>query len=380
MQNGIAFRVLRRAATFAGLERHLNSDDAIAGREVTIFEANLDDAIEGEPCASRHRDRLRRSVEMMERPLDCVRCGRPVSEAWSEIVEAGTLDRPSLGLVHSTCLGPIDRIVGRAHSPFFERFPNLINFDVNGWVRAAHNGQRGFAGARSVKAGGAAVQMLWGGPEYRGPPKPFVVEVSLKNGRHEIVTHRNAVHRFTKVEAEAFAADLNASFEREAKAGNPLCYTDQSKGYGPRSILISQFGASEAIDEVSEATVKRFETRMEKDCSQPGSWYAPVVAMRSVETGELLNLAGGVPLLTDPLSVTRHLDNWRLAGYVIPIVETTAIISDTEFDDLMNVIDREFECALVDPMLDPGTHELLSGFVLASLRTFAAQMTADPNG
>lgn len=373
LENGITFKLLRRAATETGLGRYLNANpEAIAGREITIWTLNDDGKSANQPCAVIHKERLGQAFRDNPHPLRCVHCETTVSEPTAEVIETGTLAAPIVGLVHARCLKAADRLLGIAKSEFSEANPQLVNFDVNGWVKAAYAGQRTFDNLKALNAGPVA-HFAWGGRAKAGPPKPFVVEVTLQNGESEIVTLRNKLHRFSRPEAERFIAELNSGFAAAAKKGDPFCYTDESKGFSIRSILLQQFGAKERIRPVKTATIRRFEARFEQVDTRPGYWYAPLIALRSLDTGEPINLGGAAVLLTDPLSVERFLENWSDAGMPAPAYETLALLSDDDFDDYMQSVDDEIGAAIVDPMLDPETQELLSGARLISTSKLMAQ-------
>ena len=194
----------------------------------------------------------------------------------------------------------------------------------------------------------------------------------LENGESEIVTLRNKLHRFTRAEAEAFSAQLNLSFAKAKEEGDPICYTDESKGYGPRSILLQQFGLRERIRPVKTAQIRKYEVRLDREYTRPGYWYAPLIALRLLDTGEPFDLGGAAVLLTDPLSVGRFLENWDDAGWKPPPLETVALLSDNAFDQYMQQVDKEIGVAVVDPLFDPQTQKPLSATQIISTEKLIA--------
>jgi hypothetical protein len=372
LQNGISFKLLRRAATLSGLERYIEAcPEVVAERELTIIPMNDAGELDEQPCAIIHRERLQQALNANPHRLRCVHCGAVVSEAAAEVVETGPSDAPIVGLVHLRCMAPGDRMLGFGRSEFSEENPHLVNFDVNGWAKASYAGQRTFANLGTIKSGPIA-NLAWGGPADRGPPKPFVIEVSLENGESEIVTLRNKLHRFTRAEAEAFSAQLNLSFAKAREEGDPICYTDESKGYGPRSILLQQFGLRERIRPVKTAQIRKYEVRLDREYTRPGYWYAPLIALRLLDTGEPFDLGGAAVLLTDPLSVGRFLENWDDAGWKPPPLETVALLSDNAFDQYMQQVDKEIGVAVVDPLFDPQTQKPLSATQIISTEKLIA--------
>lgn len=75
-------------------------------------------------------------------------------------------------------------------------------------------------------------------------------------------------------------------------------------------------------------------------------------------------------LLTDPLSVKSHLNNWSSAGVPIEEYELVALLSDEAFDDFMRWADERDLFVVVDAVLDPVKHELVSGAVVRSTTRF----------
>lgn len=369
LANGLQFEVLLRAATEEGIARLMKERPGLLGDEpIVMMGLNSDRDPNSEPCAIAQRERLHNAIKQNEHPLLCLHCGQTVSEPLAAFVEIGHFLNPIAGLVHSACLKPVDRVIGAAKSPFSEEHPELINFDANAWFRAANGGQRAFDNLNLLRAGPIA-HMGWGGQRPRGPAGQFLVEVLLKDGGSEIVTQRNTLHRFSKGEAEDFVATLNAIFKEKSDAGDPFCYTDQSKGFGPRSILIEQFGSREKRREVAAAQVRPFEQRLVAPYSRPGQWYAPVLSLRYRSSGDPVALGGGVMLLTDPLALKDYLDNWSEAGFEVTDYELVSVLTDADFDDFMRWVEDHDHIAVVDALLDPGTGTLASGVVVRSIES-----------
>ncbi|QKC97157.1 hypothetical protein [Mesorhizobium sp. NZP2298] len=374
LPNGLQFEVLLRAATEQGIARLINEHLELVGDQpIVMMRLNSDTDPDAEPCAIAQRERLRNAIKQNEHPLLCLHCGQTVAEPLAAFVEIGHFLNPVVGLVHSACLKPVDRVIGGAKSPFSEEHPELVNFDANAWFRAVNGGQRAFDNLNLLRAGPVA-HMGWGGRIARGPAGQFLVEVLLKDGGSEIVTQRNTLHRFSKREAEEFVARLNIMFKEKSDAGDPFCYTDQSKGFGPRSILIEQFGAREKRREVASAQVRQFEQRLVAPYSRPGQWYAPVLSLRYSSSGDPVALGGAVILLTDPLALKDHLNNWREAGFEVTDYELVSVLTDADFDDFMRWVEDHGHFAVVDALLDPGTGMLASGVLLRSIESIGGDL------
>jgi hypothetical protein len=339
--------------------------ELVAGKELGIVKLDEEEDLEASPSAQAHRQRLENALRQNPRPLLCVHCGEAVWEPVAQVVEVGGNQQPTVGLLHERCLRPNDRVVGAAKMPIAEKHPELVNFDVNAWFHAAHEGQRTFSNLHTIRTSPIS-HLLWNGSQPQGPLGQYLIEVQLQDGGFEIVTRRNHLHRFTLAEAQKFAAELNVQFQAQREQGDPICYTDESKGFGQRSILFAQFGVREKMREVSTARVRPFEQRLVAAFARPGKWYAPVLYLRHRPSGAPSGLAGAILLLTDPLSVKSHLDNWLAAGLAMEEYELVALLSDEAFDDFMRWADERDLFVVVDAVLDPENLRLASGTVIRS--------------
>jgi hypothetical protein len=370
--NGQKFRLIRRSATMVGMSRILEANPKLIGdRQLTIVPMNTEEDFEVSTCAQIHRERLRTAALTNQTPMACLQCGKPVSAKDVPVVETGFLNAPRVGLVHDACLQPADRLIGMAKSEFFQRYPELINFDANAWFKAAHGGQMAFAGAEMLASAGPPI-LAWGGREPAGPLGDYVVEVSLETGESEIVTERNAVHRFSNDEAEEFVANLNKQFKASRESGDPLCYSDQSKTFGPRSLVLGVVGGSEAIRPVEKAEVRKFRTEFGAQYSRPGQWYAPVLYMVRSDTGEPVGLHGAVFMITDPLTLGNHLANWKVAGLLLHSYEVRLILTDAEFDQFMTWVEDQNLIAVANPIFDATSGDFISGLPVASVEALIA--------
>jgi len=253
--------------------------------------------------------------------------------------------------------------------PFFDTYPELVNFDANAWFRASHAGQMAIANAGLVV--GRMPHLLWSGPDINWTSKQYVIEISLVGGGREIVTQRNSVHKFSKAEAEDFVARLNDSFNDARSRSDPWCYTDQSKGFGLKSLLLEQVGAKERIIPVEVARVRTYDERFAARFRRPGYWYAPLLYLRSLSTGEPVMINDTFPLISDPLKLRNFMENWRESKIDVFNYETVSLLSDSEFDQFMQWVEGNDWRAVINPLLDPVHGTLVSGIPVSSLDVLA---------
>lgn len=357
--------LLRRAATYSGLMRLIDSDPSlITGEELTIYSMNENEDLEVGLCAEVHRERLKKAA-LENSQFRCLHCGRPVSEKEPCLVELGSLMAPRVGLCHAKCLKPADRLIGKANMGFFEDYPELIHFDANAWFKASHGGQIAIANASAVV--GKMPRMIWN-DSYRGwQEKQYVVEISLQGGGSEIVTQRNGVHRFSKDEADDFAVRLNNSFKDARSNKDPWCYTDQSKAYSLRSVLLEQVGGKERIIPVESARVRTYDERFALRYQRQGHWYAPLLYLKCTSSEVPIMILDTVLLISDPLKLKNFLENWQDSGIDLPDYETVSILSDAMFDEFMRWIEGSGWRAVINPLLNPADGSMTAGIPITSV-------------
>lgn len=370
--NGLEVELIRRASTFVGMERMIEREPEIAeGQELTFIPFNGDEDLEVGLCAETHRAKVRQAALANPRPMNCVHCGRPVSSLTASMVEAGQAPDLTVGLSHQECLAPEDRVLGTIQSKFFEEHAELINFDPNAWFKAAHNGQRTFANVEHLR--GEEAVLAWGGKRSSVEPGGYVVELLLQGGAREIATIRNGVHRFSKSEAEHFAERLNRQIADQGLR-DPFCYTDENKAFGSKSFLVPRFGGKEKVIPVERARARPYDERFAARYTRPGSWYAPLLFLRSMEDGQPISILTSVALLTDPTKLANYISNWGEAGFKIPSYETVSLLTDAQFDDFMVELSERKVGVIVDPLLATGgSTKLVSGLRIRPIDELAEE-------
>ncbi|MDZ4362113.1 hypothetical protein [Brevundimonas sp.] len=370
--NGMEVELIRRASTFVGMERMIEREPGLLhDQALTLFPFNGDDDLEAGLCATTHLAKVRKAALANPNPMHCLHCGRPVSSTTASMVEVGTGEELLVGLSHQQCLEPEDRVLGAIKSEFFEEHLELVNFDPNAWFRAIHNGQRTFSNAEEFR--GREIVLGWGGKRSSVLPGNYVVEMLLRGGGREIVTVRNGVHRFSKPEAEQFADRLNSQMATQGIT-DPYCYTDESKAFGTKSFLVPKFGGKEKIVPVERARARPYDERFAARYSRPGSWYAPLLFLRSVDDGEPVRVLTAVALLTDPLTVGNFLENWREAGLELTHYEIVSLLTDEQFDDFMCDMAAQKLRVVVDPLIASAeSTSLISGIEIRSISDIAGE-------
>jgi hypothetical protein len=348
LANGLRIELECRTSTYVGMERFLKSrPDLTTGKTIVMMPSN-DGAedIEKTLCAERHRQALRASNSANADSLACVHCGKAISSASAEMIELLRAGKPEVGLAHRECILPEDRVVGVIECEFFEKYDFLKNFDANLWFHAI---QRGQAFLSSDKLPPGAV-FAWGGIKSDLLQGGFVIEMTLTSGDTKYVQERGKIHRFRKDEADAFAVDLNQMFEQARTENDPYCLSDQSNGYGKRSLLLGMLGVSEELNEIARAKVVKYDQKIAALYELWENWYAPMAFLTAREDESIVQLGGGIPIISDPMKLDRFIENWRSIGLTVPDYELNILDSDARFDDFIGTVTKDGMQVIVDPV------------------------------
>ncbi|MBE0577990.1 hypothetical protein [Devosia sp.] len=378
--NGEQFELWGRFSTWLGANRFIEENtERFADLDILVIPMNVEEDLEAGLCAKTHR----KALELAAKSRDgtrCVHCERPVTTTMSPIVELG--DGPTLifGMAHPSCVLPSDRVMGRADHKLFVENPELKDFDINAWFDAAHGGQ-GFSGA--VRASKQAVApIIWGGtPSIEASIGKYMVVSILDDGTEQLASNRGKVQRFTREHAEEFASSLSAGITKAEAQGDPLCYSDQSRAFAARSVLLRQLGTSEKISPIAKVEVRAYEAREAARFPGPKSWYAPLLVLRDATSMLPLIFTNMVAAISDPMSLGRHMNNWRNAGFEIPPYEIEILLADAQVDNLIEEAIANEVGVVIDPVIsEDGTMELVSGSPIYSLDMIAKGQIAQNTG
>ena len=114
-------------------------------KKIAILESAEDDGATA-AFSLAYQDLCKRILEKNEQIMRCLHCGDYVSEKnapFIEIDEDGF--EHAIGLIHKSCLRPIDRVIGLIKAQLFDEYEYLKNFDYKTWYNLVPQGQALFA-------------------------------------------------------------------------------------------------------------------------------------------------------------------------------------------------------------------------------------------
>lgn len=369
LKSGLNLLVQFRSATWSAANRFVETQlHSLKERGLLLLPARETDSIETSSCANLHRDLCKDQLKKRSGSTACLHCNKAISTNDGLLIELDEENlKFSVGLIHSECRRPLDRVTGTIHNDFFDTHPHLRNFNSALWFSRLPQGQGVFRASSEV----GAKLIHWAGDTASLVEKNYCVKFELPDGEVEYAFKRGRLHRLDRADAEKFSSELNDLIQKHAKAGDPICFSAESRGFGPKSFLLEQLGAKERLRECLAASTVKYSLHIETAYRWLENWYAPVCFLRTLQTDEVFAIKDAVVLLTDPFALDRFLENWRSVQIETPSFEIYVVGSDVEFDDFAREIFARGRFFLVDPIFGDGL-ELLSGSQMIDIEQMRA--------
>ena len=354
--------ILRRTATYEGMTRYLKENPEFAAEKVYIMGANYTSDPETQPAAKLHSEYLAKQLDSLQNFLECLQCGDPIFEENAVLIEIDEQRLPcEVGLVHTRCLRPAHRVLGGIDSELFRTHALLQDFDFEGWVAAARNGQGFFSTIATLNNGPTRVSWV---RDYNQLSRGgWCVRLNLADGSALYATERGRVTRNSEAQAIKSVALFNEQLMQLREEGNPQCYADGLGMVMPYSAAVEKTGDSRKCIEVVDTQPVRYTRSIARTYSVSEQFYAPLALLISAETGEPIVINEWVFLISNPFHLESLLDNWKKAGWHYPEFSVTFLRSDDEFDKFVNRLHAAGVRVVVDPLMSLN-QELVKGFVI----------------
>lgn len=373
LPHGIRWQVIRRTATFTGMERELKDGVVQAGDNVLFIDTSLE-GLDDEPVAKAYAAAHDRRMRELPNPLTCIACGRPISENHSYEIEIDEVDHPhEIGMVHRDCLIPTHRILGVMENELFARNPNLIDFDFQTWVRSLKSGQGIFNSCRENGQTGV-ILICWNPDNAKTATGPFGVAFELDDDTTHYVLTRGKVHRMSRSQAEQAAEEVNNSIALARGRGDPFCVASDAT-FGLYSSLVSPLNPNPP--EVIAAYARTLTQAIVEAHNRVDNYYAPLFYMTDRATGQIFSVHNEVILLSNPLQVDSLMENWKNVGLTFPPYSATILAEDRDFDLFMRELQHDAMIAAVDPVFN-SDGRAIGGFLVAPFIDISDTLIRDP--
>ncbi|HOZ44899.1 MAG TPA: hypothetical protein PLN39_02790 [Candidatus Dojkabacteria bacterium] len=352
-QEGTKWEVISRAATYVGIERFIenNVEQLKSKNEITIFPINGDNNFDEDPISIAHAELCIQHFQRKLEPLVCIHCGDPISDDGLPLIEVDNeKDDFDFGFVHSECIKPLDRLVGRLDAELFRENKAIKNFDYRSWFTHIQHGQGLFASyPDTIKA---IAKIAWK-PDYSDLSRgAYCVKITLEDGSTRYVTERNKVARETLDSAKQKSKQFNEAFYNAEKIKNPWCFTSIGGSFTTYSKALEIKMSDEECILCKSAEPAPYTLLIDKLHSACKNFYAPLILILEKDTGLPLVIDNTLTLVTDPLNFTKQLSNWEKGGLILPNYSLSIIKSDSEFDVFVGRAISDGLNIIINPLLD----------------------------
>ncbi len=350
--DGRKWKVLHRASTYAGIERYIKEhSDLFKDKRIGIVPINANEDVEDSAFALAYIDFCRNILKSNKQGLRCLHCGDYISENGAPMIEVDEVGAEhDLGLIHKTCLKPLDRVLGVLKAQVFEEYDYLKDFDYKTWLNLVQNGQALFCALQGKL--NQVMFMGWhpeGVSEFKGN---YCVKINLEDGSSRYIHHRGKVVRETLSSATEKAEFANSELEKARLKGDPNCYTSKNESFGSYSLAMKMKDDSEECIECINAEVAKYTLAIEKAYDRFSNYYAPVIILLDKESGQPIIANNTVFVIDNPLKLNSYIANWSKAGITLPEYKIEIIKSDYEFDNFIAKCIKNKIQVVANPLFD----------------------------
>ncbi len=378
-EGNIECDVIYRCSSMTGLERALKADsEKYKNAKVAILPANEIAEVEDSEPAKLYRAYFDQLVKANEKPQCCLHCGKDVLEDEVLFVEIDEKSLPAaVGLVHSQCRRPLDRVVGAGKTQRENNAKLPEGFDLSGWIKALERGQGLMNGIRAgFVPQGHVPRIAWSSDSEYDPDYRFCVRFALADGSVKYSYERGKVLRLSQAEAGHQVEEFTKRIAEQRAANDPCCFTSKSFAFGPYSLLLQVKKEDEEILEINFAEVAPYTELLSKLYNSCDNYYAPMGIVRDAVSELPVCLCGLVPLISDPRRFQELEANWRSAGFGEDKLGLKLIKDDRDFDNWMRRIFGDGFHPVIDPMFDKN-QQLVSGIIVQHQEAMMAAAAAE---
>ena len=340
-----------RASTFQGIERYIDSGKAdFLDKKVVLIPINGEKNYDKEPSSVAHSQYCATMFAENKKFMHCLHCGDPVSEPSPLVIEVDEDQiANAVGLIHTTCHRPTDRILGVLQSDWFSAHAALKNFDHEQWFKSARHGE-GLIYGLTETAGVA--HALWQVAEPCIGRGMWCLRTDLSDHSAVYVTRRGKVERFGEVEAKTRAAELGEGYSDALRKKDPWCVDEHRNIFAPFSALMKQIKRGEKCLRCEAVSAVPYTAAIDDAYSSKAGYYTPLAVLQDAKTGNPLLFQNSIPLISNPFVMAGYLDNWKHAGFEVADYTVAILPNDEAFDVFMVKFRASVRTIWIDPMFD----------------------------
>lgn len=361
----VKWKVIQRFATMDGLGKFVEENKQMFDdKKVTVMGASSEiETVEEIEQVIQHKEILQDLYDMNMKPMRCLHCSNMINTNVSYLIEIDEEGlKANVGNVHSGCLRPLDRIMGRT---YFEELKetSLVNFDYEKWLTLLRRGQDFLRNAKYSSKEYKTPVISWN-RKHNFNTGDFCIKMFIEDGSYSYIHLGKEIHRFSANEIDAEVDYFNRSIAENTKE-NSYAYTSKGRIFGTIRQLEKIKRPDESILRVTHCEKTKYSTQLSviKDIDND---YAPLGIVINPDTQEVINFADCIPLLSDPTKFDEFHTNWNDAGFTIGKCSLRIIESDKDIDLYLIAFFKDGMQPIIDPFFDKDK-ELISGIYIKDI-------------
>jgi predicted RNA binding protein with dsRBD fold (UPF0201 family) len=365
-KDGQEYRLIFRSSSVNGALRFIEQNKKMfENKSLCHITSEAMDTVEESACVILHKKKLKTIIESNKIIRNCLHCERTIDDTDSVIVEIDNLfQAENVGIVHMSCLRPIDRVIGTIKIP--SKTSKIPNIDIHRWIDLLIKGQGQLNQLRDSNIKRPILIIAWDPtPPYDFDYK-YCIKCILEDGSTVFVYRRGKIQRFSISEAQEKIDFFNDEMEKANSQKDPWCYTDKDLTFARYSQLLQHKNENEKILKIKSASISKYSSLDAKVFNRDIFYYAPLCLLMSEDSEEIVNLNNILPLISDPFSYEDIISSWASLEIALPTIKLKIIKSDEEFDSLIKTFIQDGLTPVIDPIFDM-KGELVKGFVIADI-------------
>lgn len=349
-----SLEIVYRASTNKEVEIFIEKNQIqFKDKLIVILPAHNIDYIEISPYTKAYSEKLISKLKNHKEYLKCIKCGKPISENNSTIIEIDQQEYDNnIGLIHNSCHQPTLRVLGRIESNLFQDYSLLKNFDWKQWIKKIIKAQ-GLFGTEMINREKSIKTILWNSEVEYNTTFDYCIKEHLQDNTYQYVLRRGKVERFNKQKAENGVLELNKMLDEKKKSKDYICVSNKEKIFSTYNMLKNRIDIDDKLIEVIKYSIEKITPQIIDEFSTIENYYTPLFYIQIGENQELFKLGDRVVLLNDPFLFKDYLNNWGnnleifLSDYELIIIE-----NDEYFDNFMHKIYRKNLKAVINPQFN----------------------------
>ncbi len=306
--------------------------------------------VEHAPCVQLYTDKLLSKLRSKKKNMECIECGKAISENNALIVEIDEIDLPNeIGFIHSSCIRPTIRILGQIEDELFKEYNISDSFDWELWIRKIAKGGQGLLSNYFTDNSNKRIKILWNSTLDYTRKYNYCIREYLEDDTILYVLRRGVIERFSKSDADSKVMELNRILSQKKLEKDCLCISNKDKIFGTYNSLKNVIDFDDRLIRIEKYEVAKVTKRIIEEYQTIDNYYAPLVYLTAGEDQDIFTINNIVILLSNPFEFNKYIENWKNVNINLAEIEFVIIEDDKDFDNFMHRVFKEYLGAIINP-------------------------------